>query len=223
MVYIIKSQPEPVCLTAERAKANGDYNCPGVLAANKEDFYNKCYVCEFKEPTTINTEHFVPHRNDHVLKFQWNNLFYACGHCNNTKLAKAEFDNILNCIIEADEVDKKIRYHINPYPKEKAEFSPVEDSLRVQNTVILLDEAFNGATELKKIESANLRSHLLKEIRNFQAILFDFFDDTFSPDERAEKRNSIIRHLGPASNFTAFKRWIVRDNALLFDEFGAYC
>lgn len=222
MIFHAKSQPEPECLVNEKAKANGNYNCEGVLNRLKTDFKNKCYLCEDKEPHSINTEHFKPHKGNKDLKFEWNNLFYCCSHCNNTKLAKAEYDEILNCTIEEDQVDKKIKYHINPWPKEKAEITALEDTQKVKQTVALLDKIYNGATEMKKVESANIRSKLLKEIREFQNMLFEFYDDNYNEEERAQIKSAIIRQLRPTSNFTAFKLWILRDNDELSNEFQEY-
>lgn len=220
MIFHAKTQPAPACLAIEQANANGTYNCNGVLEQNKADFKNKCYLCEDKEPHSINTEHFVPHRGNNVLKFDWNNLFYCCAHCNNTKLDKVKYDTILNCTIEADGVDTQIKYHIDPWPKEKAEITALVDDVRVSNTVELLLEVYNGTTELKKIESANLRSKLLKEIRAFQDLLFAFYDDSYNDEERGEIKNCILRQLRPTSNFTAFKKWILRDSEVAADFVG---
>lgn len=222
MIFHAKSQPAPECLASEKQKVKGNYNCEGVLIRLKEDFKNKCYVCEDKEPHSINTEHFIPHRGNIDLKFAWDNLFYCCGHCNNTKLAKRQFDDILNCIVEDDQVDKKIKYHINPWPKEKAEITAIEEGNRVLNTVELLDQIYNGTTQLKKIESANIRSKLLKEIRSFQNLLFEYYDDNYTDDELEKIKSAIIRQLRPTSNFTAFKLWIIRDNEELVNEFGEF-
>ncbi|OMP80646.1 hypothetical protein BW716_03850 [[Flexibacter] sp. ATCC 35208] len=155
--------------------------------------------------------------------FDWNNLFFACGHCNNIKLAKPIFDDILDVTQETDEVDKKIRYHINPYPKEKAEFRALENTDRVNNSVTLLDAVYNGTTTLKSIEAANVRNLLLKEIRTFQDLLFDYYDETYSAEEKEEIKQKIIRHLRPASSFTAFKRWVIRDHENLKADFEQYC
>jgi len=223
MIYIQKTQPAPPCLALEEAKATGTYNCVGVLDQNKIDFKNKCYLCEDKEPHSINTEHFTPHRGDKILKFEWDNLFYCCSHCNNTKLDKAKYDYILNCTVEADAVETNIRYHINPFPMEQAEFTPILlKNVKVSNTIDLLLEVYNGSTPLKKIESGNLRSKLLKEIRNFQNLLFDFYDDTFNDEEKLEIKNKIIRQLRPTTNFTAFKKWVLRDNEKLRADFVDY-
>ena len=200
MIHLPKSQPEPACLTAERKLKSGTHNCEGVLFTLRTDFKNKCYICESKEPISINTEHFKPHRGDRDLMFNRNNLFFCCGHCNNTKLAKELFDEILNCTIEADGVDTKIKYKINPFPKEKAVITAVENTQKVNNTVQLLNEIYNGTTTLKKIESENLRSNLINEIKEFQELLFGYFDDTYDAYQTEEFKNTIIRNLSPASH-----------------------
>jgi len=222
MIYFPKTQPAPPNLVIEKGKANGTYNCEGVLELLKSDFKNKCYLCEDKEPHSINTEHFQPHKGDKNLKFDWNNLFYCCGHCNNTKLANPHYDLILNCTRETDNVETIIRYHINPLPKEKVSITALDDSPQVVNTVDLLLNIYNGTTELKIIESANLRSKLLREIRNFQNLLFAYYDDSNTEDEISTIKNLIIRDLRSTSNFTAFKRWIIRDSEGLKVDFNDY-
>ncbi|SFC05753.1 TIGR02646 family protein [Flexibacter flexilis DSM 6793] len=223
MVYHEKTQPEPPCLAAERAKKKGTYNCEGVVTQLKADFKNKCYICEQKEPTSINIEHFKSRKGDKNLRLDWNNLFYCCGHCNNTKLAKTIYDSILNCTIKEHGVDTRIKYEIKPFPKEKALITALEDTPEVQNTAHLLNAVYNGIdTEQKQIEAANLRSDLLKEIKLFGDLLFDFDDDTLDSDEKERVKGIIIRHLRSSSKFTAFKRWIIRDNEVLKADFKEY-
>jgi hypothetical protein len=221
MVYTQKTLPAPICLAIEKAK-NGTYNCEEVLLQNKLDFRNKCYICEDKEPHSINTEHFIPHRNNQDLKFDWENLFFCCAHCNNTKLAKIEYDEILNCTVLIDQVDVAIRYQIDPFPMEEAIITAMMDSQKVHNTVNLLNAVYNGTTVLKKIEAANLRSKLLKDIRRFQGLLFQFYDDSYNDVEKAEIKNTILRDLRPSSSFTAFKRWIIRGNTTLNADFTEF-
>ena len=95
MIYFQKYKEFPGCLQIEKdkeiqgTKKDGDYKCRCVLRILRDDFKNKCYICERKDIADINVEHFKPHRNkNRDLKFDWNNLFYACGHCNNIKLAQ---------------------------------------------------------------------------------------------------------------------------------------
>ena len=217
MINFAKSQPAPTCLEEEKIKVSGDYKCGDVLERIKTDFCNKCYICESKAPETINVEHFVAHQQDVDLKFDWNNLYWSCGHCNNTKLAK--YNNLLDCTDPGSNVDTRLRIHIDPFPKEKVEVVANDDDPSTLETQELLDDVYNGTTTLKKIEAGNLRDEILREIRKFQDLLFQYFD--IEPHHDKEEVLSKIRgHLSNNSAFTSIKRWIVRDHPDLFEEFG---
>lgn len=222
MIYLPKSQPAPDCLTHEKTKTNGDYKCGCVLNTLANDFKHKCYLCEDKTATSINVEHFIAHQNKNIdLKFDWNNLFYACGHCNNIKLA--QYNGLLNCTTDTG-IEPKICYDIKPFPKELPQFSAIDDSANTHQTVELLSAIFNGTTPLKKLESANLRKKLLTEINLFRQTLekyFDYQDDGLTEDALA-LLPQIKRHINKAANFASFKRWIIRNNKALLAEFSQY-
>ena len=219
-MYFEKSQPAPGCLETEKTKANGDYKCGSVLTRIKDDFKNKCYICEYKEPETINIEHFRPHEGDKNLKFSWGNLFWSCSHCNNTKLSR--HDNILNCTDINDDVENKLKYIFKPFPFEEVYIEELDNSPKTIATKNLLLEVYNGTTNLKKIESSNLRNKLLEEIMNFQGLLCDYFFDTNTQDDLEYFLIKIRGHLNRGSNFTAFKRWIILENEKLKLEFEKY-
>ncbi len=210
MVYFEKSQPAPESLST-------GYNTPEVVNRLEEDFHNKCYICEQKAPTNINIEHFKSKQNYSSLTKNWDNLFFACAHCNNIK--STTYDNLLNCTILSDNVDTALSYHCKPFPKEKVSIEVLVESEKSAETKELLEKCFNGEhTAQKKIESSNLRSYLVKEIRVFQDLLFEYFEN--SRDEYFLKK--IKQHLSNDSAFTAFKRWIIRDNEVLMSEFEEY-
>jgi uncharacterized protein (TIGR02646 family) len=216
MVYFAKSQQAPGSLAVEKRKANGSYRQEDVLAQLQNDFHNKCYLCEQKEPTSINIEHFAPHRNDKDLKFDWNNLFFACFHCNNIKSDK--FENILNCTVAEDGVDTKIRYAVNSFPKETVMIEAVEkNNEKVVGTVELLNAIYHGTTDIKRLESHNLRKKIVREINEFRELLLAYVG---AQDNKAALKRQIEEHLLAASAFTAFKRWIIRDNETLRAEFS---
>ena len=221
MLYLPKSQPAPDCLAHEKTKADGDYKCGDVLNRLASDFKNKCYLCEDKTATSINVEHFIAHKGDKNLKFDWANLFYACGHCNNIKLAK--YNSLLNCTTDAD-IEAKIRYDIKSFPKELPQIFAIDNAANTYQTVSLLLAIFNGTTPLKKLESANLRDKLIKEVHNFQSILIQYFD--YTDAELTEEANALLPriklHIGKTANFASFKRWIIRNNDALLAEFGQY-
>lgn len=218
MVYFEKSQPAPDCLAVEKAKNNGTYNCEDVVNRLASDFKNKCYICEYKEPSSINIEHFVSHQGNHDLKFSWNNLFLACAHCNNIK--RTEFDNILNCTVLDDMVDQKIKYELNPFPFELPRITALEEDQRVINTQNLLISVYNGTTPQKRLESSYIRNKLLEEIVSFQTLLHDYFFGNLIEENLQLTQAKIRGHLNNQSHFTAFKRWIIWDNDRLNQEFG---
>ena len=222
MVYFEKSQPAPNCLELEKNKAEGDYKCGEVLERLKNDFKNKCYICESKEPITINVEHLRPHESgkNKDLKFDWNNLFWACGHCNNTKLAS--YENILNCTDASHDVANKLKYICNPFPFEKVQIIALDNSAQTIMTKDLLLAVYNGTTPLKIIESANLRNKLLADIKEFVRVLFEYFEEINSEDEKHYYLRKIREHLSRGSNFTAFKRNIILENEERKAEFEKY-
>ena len=209
MVYFKKSQPAP--------NISNTHNSQEILDKLEKDFHNKCYICEEKEPKDINIEHFISHQGDNQLRLDWNNLFLSCRHCNDIKSTK--FDNLLNCTTLSDYVDTAIHYYCTPMPKEKPIFKILIPSDKADKTKELLEKCFNGEhTPQKILEGSNLRSSLLKELRVFQNLLFDYYEN----QNNEYFLIKIKEHLSNRSAFTAFKRWIIRDNKALNQEFQQY-
>ncbi len=224
MIYFEKSQPAPECLAKEKLKASGSYKCGDVVPRLKTDFKNKCYICEEKEISSINVEHFIPHQGNTDLKFDWNNLFFACGHCNNTKLAGV--DNILDCT-KTNEVETKIKYEFfnSAFPKEQVIITSLyPSSTKNLNTVELLRLVYCGRTAIKIDESANIRNKVSKEIRKFSDLIRLYFsnDGLFDEAEKEKLKLKIREKLSNSSSFTAFKRWMIRNNPTLLKDFGEY-
>jgi uncharacterized protein (TIGR02646 family) len=220
MIFFPKSQPAPDCLATEMLKTSGDYNCSGVVSRLKDDFKNKCYLCEQKSPTSINIEHFIPHGGDHIFKFDWNNLFFSCAHCNNVKSSwqtRTKFTDLLNCTLAEDRVDQIMEYHFDvstpqgTLAKEHVRISALRDEARVQRTAELLNEIFQGTTVQKVIESANLREKLLEEMRALIDLVSKFLQAK-TPTLQQRRKEEIMKHLQSDSAFTAFKRNLIRNH-----------
>lgn len=232
MIYFEKFPTAPDCLEAEKSKelekeqglrkTGGKYDCGCVLERLQKDSKNKCYICESKAPTTIHIEHFKPHHQGKniELKFDWNNLFFACGHCNNTKLA--QFDNILNCTDVNDDVENALKYEVKLFPHEPVKIEALNNDPRTEKTRALLLAVFNGTgTKNKILASGNLRDKLLKELRDYQDYLCEYYDDTCSENDKNRALKQIKSHLNSASAFTAFKRQVIKDNPQFFADFGS--
>ncbi len=220
MVFFPKSMPAPASLATEIKKLSGKYNCEDVLKALKADFKNKCYICGQKEPTSINVEHFRPHKGDTKLKFAWENLFWSCGHCNTTKLDK--YENILDCTDFTSNVENRIRIYIKTYPKELVNVTPLDNAVETIETAELLTAVYNGTTVQKKLESNNLRELIKKELLEFRDQMIIYYDDDYTEAEKEVALQKIKKHLNSASNFTDFKRWVVRENEVMKNDFQQY-
>lgn len=220
MIYFSKSQPAPDCLAAEKLKASGDYKCGCVLERLKNDFSNKCYICGYSQPHSINVEHFRPHKNSKDLKFSWDNLFWSCAHCNNIKLDN--FTNILDCTKAEDRIEERLKYEFKPFPFEKVKIKALDNDESTISTQDLVETVFNGSTKLKIIESANLRDSLLKEIRDFQSYLVEYFEESCVGEDKEFVTRKIKAHLHKSSKFTPFKRGIIKENKRLLSEFKSF-
>lgn len=220
MIFFEKSQPAPTSLALEKQKVSGSYNQPDVLDRLIDDFSNKCYLCEQNDLTTMNIEHLRPHRGDLDLKFDWNNLFLACPHCNNIKLDR--YDNILNCTVEADEAESRIKLKLDPFPMSEVEVTVNQTDARTLQTAELLKAIYNGTTFMKTREAENLNKKIAEEIHQFLQLLRGYMNAKKNDDQEAlQDFNRKIRYsLQKTSPFTSFKRWIIRENDKRNAEFG---
>jgi uncharacterized protein (TIGR02646 family) len=224
MINIKKSPTVPSSLAEEKSKPSSEnYRGEDVLRQLREDFNNKCYICEDKAPSTLNVEHFKPHRGvDRDLMFSWSNLFLSCGHCNNTKGHKAIFDDILDCTNENHRIIDWMKFTINPFPYEQVQITALIDDVIVRNTVELLLQSYNGTTNLKTIEAENICNRLIDEMFEFSKKLNSYFIDTNTNHQREEIRDNVRRMLSVKSCFTAFKIWTIKGNRRLLNEFGVF-
>ena len=99
MVKIERTPTPPASLAIECKKVHGSYASEDVISQLKKDFHSKCYLCELKDLTDIEVEHLLPHYNRKIKErvFDWNNLFYACPHCNSIKNDRIYDEKIIDC------------------------------------------------------------------------------------------------------------------------------
>ena len=192
------------------------YNTKEVMGALFETFHGKCYICEANERSSYQIDHLVPHRGDKKLKYDWNNLFLSCAHCNNIKSDK--YDPIIDCTEE--EVDELIAFRKVGWfgTDEKLEFTALEDSDKVKNTVRLLYAIHYGTTPQK---AKILRKEIREELFKFKGYVRDYYDSD-EGEEKEDLRCCLKKELSEKSKFTAFKRWLIRDNGKRYPELLQY-
>ena len=119
MVKVERSYPAPESLAREASRKNGSYNKTDVILRLKADFHDKCYICEIKGLQDPQVEHLLPHKNGKHLerKFDWDNLFWSCGHCNGVKNCGKYDEGIIDCC------------HLDP--EKMLSFELLEEDIRV--------------------------------------------------------------------------------------------
>ena len=199
-------------LKKEKIKSSGKCNTEEVIFALIEIFHNKCYICEYNNPNELQVEHLIPHCGNRNLKFDWNNLFLACGRCNHIKGDK--YTPILDCTkVEVDELIsfRKIGYF---GIKETLVFEKVDtsaDNEKIQMTCKLLNRVYYGETPQEQAVAKMLRHDVQIELSKFKNCIRDYLES--SGEVKKDLFEMICKQLKSSSPFAAFKRWIVRDNS----------
>lgn len=213
MVKVERSFPAPASLAIESQKVNGRYNCDDVVMQLIHDFHDKCYLCEISPLQDPQVEHLLPHKNGRYpeRKFDWNNLFWSCGHCNSMKNKAKYDDGIIDCCTADPEEIMSFDFKGKEVNIEAVE---AEEPI-VQRTVELLNEVYNNEnTGMRKHNCALRVRALCEEMDVFYHTLEEY---TRNRQDRVTVR-SLKALLSRQSRFAAFKRYYIRNHSNSFPE-----
>lgn len=217
MVKVERSFPAPESLAEEAKKITGKYDSQDVIERLKKDFHNKCYICEMKGLQDPNVEHLLPHKNGKYpeRKFNWENLFWVCGHCNSIKNNTKYDDGIIDCCKEDPEkyLDFQIE-HDNVVIEVKDLDSEVQ-----KRTAQLVSESFSLKNTGMRTYTSDKRWKLLQKEMN---ILYKQLEKIHHmPNSKVSVRiiGSLLRQ---ESAFAAFKRCYVRKHIKEYPELQQY-
>lgn len=208
MVKVERSFPAPESLAEESRKANGKYDRQDVIERLKRDFHNKCYICEMKDLQDPNVEHLLPHKNGKYpeRKFDWENLFWSCGHCNGIKNNNKYDGGIINCCKQDPE--KYLHFHLIDNIV-VIDVSDIRDEFQ-NRTALLITEVFSVKNTGMRTYTSDERLRLLQKEMN---ILYKQLEKLHNnPDSKVILR-TICSLLKRESAFAAFKRCYVREHA----------
>lgn len=198
-------------LASEKNKKSGRCNTDDVLEALQEVFHGKCYICESNQSSTEEVEHLIPHAGNLDLKFDWNNLFLACAHCNRIK--GSTYTPILDCTkVDVDEIIsfRKIGYFGTD---EFLSFDRVDENdirQEIDMTRKLLQRVYYGKTKKEIFGAKKIRKDLIIELSKFKNYVREYRRTT--TEYKKDLFFLICTKLKSNSPFAAFKRWVVRDN-----------
>lgn len=216
MFNVTRTKASPLSLQAKKK-----YDGEDVYKALEIIFFNKCYLCETKEPHDINIEHFDAHRGDENKKFDWNNLYFVCSRCNNIK--GATYNNLIDCCDCNQDVFKLIKHlpPSTPYAK-TLQIVAMSNNNKALETKELLEKIFNSEHTINKRVSG---SFLRRKIFERYNLLLDEISNYYSPTATQEIRDIAISGIkvlmSEDAPYSAFIRWCIFEDSelkkLLFD------
>ena len=151
MFNVVRTYPEPPSI------AKNEYNKDDVLTKLRPMFFDKCYLCERDDIQDVEVEHFIPHKNNTALKYNWENLYYSCSRCNGIK--SSTHINLLDCANRFYDVGAMVKCLMPSTPDGNVEVSATSTTpcSQTENTVTLLDACYNlDNTALREISRETL-------------------------------------------------------------------
>ncbi|MEE4222145.1 HNH endonuclease [Pseudomonas viridiflava] len=211
MFKVRRSLPAPLSLAAGRS-----YSEPDVVKSLSQDFFDKCYICETKDPISLNIEHFIAHQDDRELMYDWENLFLCCARCNNFK--RHYYNNLLNCTDPELDIWRMIE-HIPPTsPGGTVRIAPTFDDERTRSTAKLIFRVFNeDNTGNKQVTSTYLKKKLFSEYAELVKHMNTFIDPRSLEDEKQDAVKRIRHMMTESQEYSAFMRWAVVDDPLIYE------
>lgn len=215
MFNVIRTQPAPASLAARRSYSEVD-----VIIELRKIFHDKCYICETKDPLSLNVEHFEAHLDDDEKKYDWGNLFFACARCNNIK--RHHFNDLLNCTDPSVNAFRAIRHlpPVTPFSKE-IRIEAMSADERSQRTARLIRKIFNDDnTGNKEVTGVYLRKRVFHQYSRLLRHINLYINEDSLPDEKREALERIKNMLGEDQEYSAFIRWAILDSPPLLDAIG---
>ena len=213
MVKIERTPTPPASLAIEKAKASGKYNLDDVVTQLHADFHGKCYLCEQNALQSIEVEHLIPHHGDVDLKFDWNNLFYSCAHCNSVKNQRQYESNILDCC----KTDPETMIH-HALVNGHVVVTPLTGTTDAQNTASLVQDCFELRNRpIRSIESQN-KVTALKSTMNLLCKHLAKLESSTSKRTLQVLRGMLSREY----KFAGFTRTYVRDHLDKYPDLAQY-
>lgn len=217
MVKVERSFPAPESLAVEAEKDSGNYSGADVIERLRKDFNNKCYICEMKELQDPEVEHLLPHKNGKYKErmYRWENLFWACGHCNKVKNQAKYDDGILDCCQRDPE--KAVEFNLEE--KDVSVKAVDSNDREAVLTANLVNEVFNKRNTSMRVYKSEMRLKKLQSEMNVLYTRLEMYKK--NPNSNAVKRvlKALLRR---ESEFAAFKRCYVRNHMDMFPELEEY-
>lgn len=215
MIGVVRSAGVPQVLLTSTAEDR--YRHPEVVERLFEDFGGKCYICEVKPIQDPEVEHLRPHKNGSIpgRKFDWNNLFLACRHCNGVK-NKARYDGrVIDCC--ARDPEELLKQELS---ENSVSVRPlVAGDEEVAGTADLIEEVFGSSHPALREYAAQVR---LGELQKQMNLLYRSIQTLRIDKKNPMARRNLRTMLRKDAAFAGFTRCAVRKMLRRHPELGEF-
>ena len=184
-----------------------------------KDCHDKCYICEQTDFMDAEKEHIVAREKNRDLKNDWNNILLSCSTCNGIKGTK----HIIDCTNIDPQEYMELRYESNTLEFDEYILVDVKDKGKniefLYETIDILKQAYNSSKPANaKRATKCLRSKVNKDLAEFRKNIETYTSET---DDILKKRHfgKIKQLIQLNVQFSAFKRQIIKDNEMLYNDF----
>lgn len=214
MFNTIRPKQAPASLAQHKSWTGTD-----VIFALREMFFDKCYICETKDPLSLNVEHFDAHQGDDTKKYDWNNLYFACTRCNRLK----GLNHLLDCTDPETDVLRSIRHVVPTMPDSNIVIEAKNQNPKTLETSELIDKVFNGKnTGNQRLASVYLRERVFKRYVKFLKYVNIYFDEDSLPKAKKDAFEDLKHMMRKEMEYSAFIRWTVLDSPIFKKLLEAY-
>lgn len=182
------------------------YNDPAVVALVRNDFHDKCYLCEEKPLRHLEVEHFYPQAYYPHLVNNWYNLLCICEKCNKIRPKEINTKNeneVLNCWADDVETAITLRYDETA---DIVEIKPNDHSVKTANTTELLQKIHNGL-KTTSLSYVDLRRLIAEELAELSKEI-EYFETTVL---KSVFKARISKRLSRTACFSAIKRTFIQE------------
>lgn len=212
MIKIERSKNIPESLKEKR-----EYNGADVIDQLMHDFYGKCYICGIKPIQDPEIEHLLPHKGGKYpdRKFDWENLFLSCGHCNNIKNQDKYDANVLDCCKRDPEMLIDFILKGNTVSVNAKDNTDIEAVI----TAELVNEVFNKTNTEMRVYKCQVRVNALLEEMNALLHTLERYQDNKTSNINIKTLRALLDRKSP---FAEFKRNYIRIHKDSYPELMTY-
>lgn len=217
MIKIERSFPAPESLAIEAKKVSGSYEKEDVVERLIKDFHNKCYICEIDKLQDPQVEHLLPHKNGKYpdRKFDWENLFLSCGHCNGIKNQEKYDVGIIDCC----KIDPEQVMFFSLKEGNVQILAKDEKDFQVVLTAELISEVFDKKNTAMRTYKCDMR---FQELNREMNKLYDSIEELQANPNSTFAMKKLKALLRRKSRFSAFKRNYIRENGKKYPQLLQY-